>query len=134
MPTLKLTAAGVANAKPPARGRIEYWDAVLPGFGLRVPATGVQRWRVLYRALGRVARPPLGSYPSIPVAAARERARAMLEEVANGGDPARAKAEARQGNAELFAAVAAEFIERHAKPNNRGWARQARDLEREFLP
>ena len=40
MPTLKLTQAAVERLKPPASGRVEYWDSQLPGFGLRVSAPG----------------------------------------------------------------------------------------------
>jgi integrase len=58
----------------------------------------------------------------------------MLRDVEKGNDPAAAKAEQRRLQADLFQSVAAEFIERHARPNNRGWKRQDRDLQREFLP
>jgi integrase len=134
MPSLKLTARTVENAKPPAFGRIEYWDAALPGFGLRVTDKGAKSWTVLYRAHGRMRRATLGRYPTLPLAEARDRAREMLRDVEKGMDPATAKAEKRRAKADLFPAVAAEFIERHAKPNNRTWLRQDSDLKREFLP
>ena len=134
MPSIKLTARTVENAKPPAFGRIEYWDAALPGFGLRVTEKGAKSWTVLYRVHGRVRRSTLGGYPALPLAAARERAREVLREVDKGNDPAASKAEERRRAADLFQAVAGEFIERHAKPNNRGWRRQDTDLKREFLP
>jgi integrase len=35
---------------------------------------------------------------------------------------------------DLFGAVADEFIERHAKPKNRGWKEQERDIKRDVLP
>ena len=132
MPSVKLTARSVENAKPPAFGRIEYWDAALPGFGLRVTDKGAKSWTVLYRAHGRLRRATLGSYPTLPLAEARDRAREVLRDVEKGMDPAAAKAEKRRAGADLFQAVAAEFIERHAKPNNRTWQRQDRDLKREF--
>jgi len=133
MPSLKLTARTVENAKPPAFGRIEYWDAALPGFGLRVTDKGAKSWTVLYRAHGRLRRATLGRYPTLPLAEARDRAREVLREVEKGMDPATAKAEKRRAEADLFQVVAAEFIERHAKPNNRTWQRQDRDLKREFV-
>ena len=134
MPSIKLTALSVANAKPPAQGRVEYWDATLPGFGLRVTEKGAKSWTVLYRARGQLRRVTLGHYPALPLAAARDRARGVLREAENGGDPAAAKAEERRREADVFRSIIPEFIERHAKPNNRGWARQDRDLRREFLP
>ena len=134
MPTAKLTALSVANAKAPTHGRLEHWDAALPGFGLRVTEKGAKSWTVLYRLHGRLRRATLGGYPALSLAAARDRAREILLEVAKGNDPAAAKAEERRREADLFQAVAAEFIERHAKPNNRTWRRQDADLKREFLP
>jgi integrase len=134
MPSIKLTALSVANARPPEEGRIEYWDAALPGFGLRVTATGAKSWTMLFRAHGRLRRMTLGHYPALSLAAARDRAREVLREIDKGGDPAAAKAEERRREADLFQSVIQEFVARHAKPNNRGWQRQERDLHREFLP
>jgi integrase len=135
MPTIKLTALTVANAKPPAQGRIELWDATLPGFGLRVTSKGAKSWTVLYRANGKLRRMTLGPFPALPLAAARDRARDVLREVDKGNDPGAAKIEERQhAAATSFENVIAEFIERHCKPRNRGWQRQDRDLKREFLP
>jgi integrase len=134
MPSIKLTALTVANAKPPVRGRVEYWDAALPGFGLRVTDKGAKSWTVLFRARGQLRRMTLGKYPTLPLAAARDKAREVLREVEKGNDPAAAKAEERRREADLFQSVFEEFIDRHAKPNNRGWERQDRDLRREFLP
>jgi integrase len=134
MPSIKLTAKTVEHARAPARGRIEYWDAALPGFGLRVTNKGAKSWTMLYRLHGRLRRQTLGPYPALPLAEARDRAREVLHEISKGNDPAAAKAEERRREADLFQAVAAEFIERHAKPNNRTWQRQDIDLKREFLP
>jgi integrase len=135
MPTTKLTALTVANAKPPARGRLEYWDATLPGFGLRVTDKGAKSWTVLYRAHGKLRRMTLGGFPALPLAAARDKARDVLRQVDAGNDPAAEKAEERQAEtANPFEDIVAEFVERHCKPRNRGWQRQDRDLRREFLP
>src|SRR5215204_971965 len=133
MPTVKLTALTVANAKAPAKGRVEYWDASLGGFGLRVTDKGAKSWTVLYRFRGQLRRVTLGKYPALSLADARDKARDALQSIEKGTDPATAKAEERRRDADLFEGVIAEFIERHAKPNNRGWQRQERDLRREFL-
>jgi integrase len=134
LPSVKLTAKAVQNAKAPARGRIEYWDAALPGFGLRVTEKGAKSWTVLYRLNGQHRRATLGSYPTLSLADARDRAREMLREIGKGNDPAGIKIEARRREAQLFEAIAAEFVERHCKPNNRGWRRQEHDLQQVFLP
>jgi integrase len=136
MPTTRLTALAVANAKAPPQGRLEYWDAALPGFGLRVTHTGSKSWTLLYRPPGQALRRlTLGAYPALSLAEARDLARAAIHDVEKGADPAEDKAaERRHGAATLFENVIAEFVERHCKPRNRGWQRQERDLRREFLP
>jgi integrase len=137
MPTVKLTALSVANAKPPAKGRVEYFDAALPGFALRVTHTGTKSWTLLYRPAGqdKLRRLTLGAYPALSLADARGLAREAIHEADAGADPAAEKTAERQHNiASLFENVAAEFIARHCRPRNRGWHRQERDLQREFLP
>jgi hypothetical protein len=44
MPTIRLTQRAVETLKPPATGRVEYWDSHLPGFGLRVAGSGRKTW------------------------------------------------------------------------------------------
>src|SRR5438045_8187562 len=103
MPPLKLTARTVENAKPPAFGRVEYWDAALPGFGLRVTDKGAKSWTVLFRAPhGQLRRVTLGKYPALTLAMARNRARGVLLEVEKRIDPAAAKLEERRREADLF--------------------------------
>lgn len=78
-----------------------------------------------------------GKGPITPIAASGgpTRAAAVLTQVEKGIDPLAAKAEEEQRReADRFETVIGEFVERHAKPNNRGWQRQDRDLRREFLP
>ena len=73
MPTLKLTQVAVDKLKPPATGRVEYWDSQLPGFGLRVSDTGRKTWQALYRVDGKMVREKLGTVAQIEsVADARE--------------------------------------------------------------
>jgi hypothetical protein len=50
MPRQKFTDLTVANAKPSATGRLELWDAALPGFGLRITPNGVKTWVVMWAA------------------------------------------------------------------------------------
>lgn len=133
---MKLTDIAVARAKPPASGRIEIWDAMLPGFGLRVSDKGSKSWVVMYRVRGGPSgkrRLTLGRYPVLSLANARERARRIFELAGDGIDPAEARTPAPK-SAPAFEEVAAQFITRYAKPKNRGWRRQEADLAREFTP
>jgi integrase len=80
----KLTDASVARLPLPATGRSDCWDLLLPGFGLRVSATGRRTWNLIRRKPGgkNPVREKLGEFPAMGVAEARARARAALAEPA----------------------------------------------------
>ncbi len=105
MPIVKFTEQAVAEAKAPAKGRMELWDEALPGFGLRVSGTGRKTWQVMYRAAGRKRRMALGRYPALSLEIAREAAEDALREVARGRDPAGERA-SMTGGALTFEALA----------------------------
>ena len=88
MPSQKLTARTIENAKAPASGRLEIWDTLVRGFGLRVTERGVKSWTLMYRVNGRQRRLNLGRYPAYDLADARELARDALRQVGRGIDPA----------------------------------------------
>ena len=133
MPTTALTDRTVADAAPPESGRVELWDAELPGFGLRISATGRRSWQVMYRIDGRKRRLTLGSFPALPLKLARDAARATLKEVARGHDPAAQRASVRGGEL-TFARFAQAYVERYAKRSKRTWAADARMIEADLLP
>ncbi|MDJ0971870.1 MAG: integrase arm-type DNA-binding domain-containing protein [Kiloniellales bacterium] len=133
MPSKALTDAIVAEAEPPAAGRLELWDAELPGFGLRITPAGQRSWQVMYRIDGRKRRLTLGSFPALPLKFARDAARATLKEVAKGNDPAAQRASLRSG-ALTFARFAEAYIERYAKREKRTWQADARMIEADLLP
>ena len=55
MPSIKMTARAVETLLPPGSGQIDYWDAVNPGFGLRVSVGGRKAWVLMKpRGLARV--------------------------------------------------------------------------------
>ena len=73
-----------------------YWDAELPGFGVRVRASGRKYYVVQFRADGRVRRMTLGRHGAVPTETARRRAMAAIVEAKGGGDPAAARDEGRK--------------------------------------
>jgi integrase len=88
MPNLRLTQAAVERLKPPASGRIEAWDSQLPGFGLRISASGLKTWQAFYRVGGKMVREKLGTLAQIPnVGAARELARQSMTKARAGSHP-----------------------------------------------
>src|SRR5712671_4885768 len=122
MPTRKLTDLFVERAKPPAHGRVEYFDAAFPGLALRITDNGGKSWCAFYRFKGRLRRLTLGRYPAIKPAQARREAAAALERVREGVDPAeekRARREMRTPETDTFGAVAQDYLERHLRKNTR---------------
>lgn len=97
------------------------WDAQLPGFGLRVRASGAAAYIVTYRAgSGRkapVRRLTLGQPGKLTPEKARQIAKRMLGDVAQGKDPAAARAEDRA--APTVAEWADTFMSEHVKPKRK---------------
>jgi hypothetical protein len=75
----KLTAQVVAGLKPSAKGRVEIWDTLLPGLGLRVLSTGKKVLIVATRRPGakHPVRLKLGEHPPLVLVEARTKARAL---------------------------------------------------------
>jgi len=123
-----LTAPMVEKIKKPAAGQAEHWDASLPGFGLRITAKDRRSW-VLMKRLKVGAKPlvrfTLGDFPTMTLADARRTAGEYIELIEAGGDPRDVKAqklaEADERHRNTFKAIAAEFIEKYAKRENRSW-------------
>jgi integrase len=133
MAKLKMTARSIEAIRVPASGQVDYWDADNPGFGLRVSAGGRKAWIAMYRHGNLKRRLTLGTYPTLSLAEAREKAgRAHHAVQYDGTDPATAKKTARE--AETFAELAAEYIERHAKRMKRSWRKDVLILEKDVLP
>jgi integrase len=123
MPTKKLTDLFVDRAKPPASGRLEYFDASFPGLALRITSEGGKSWCVFYRIGGRLRRYTLGRYPALKPADARREAQGALERVRLNIDPAdekRARRRGRDASGPSFevAAVFAQFMAKHVRKRN----------------
>jgi integrase len=138
MPTRKLTDFFVEKVKPPARGRVEYFDASFPGLALRVTDKGGKSWCAFYRFHGRLRRFTIGSYTAIKPAQARRAAGAALDRVRQGVDPAeekRARRDQRTPEMETFGAVARDYLELHHKRNSREstFSEAKRDFEKHSI-
>lgn len=115
---MPLTDRSVRAMKPPVTGRIDVWDEALPGFGLRISASGRRTWILMYRVGRTLRRFTLGQYPTLSLAEARVKARDAQHDVAHGQDPARKKIEDR--HAETFQELAREYIGQHASKKRSG--------------
>jgi integrase len=129
MPKAKLTDAAVEKFKAPKGARIEYFDATLPGFGIRVAGPtdrnpeGRKSWVLFYRFGGEQKRLTLEpGYPALSLRDARKKAGDALSLVSDGTDPAAAKAATKAAAArkpDTIMNVVDEFIRRHMEGKRR---------------
>ncbi len=116
----KLTTK-LIDSLPQATGkRYEARDTMIPGLHLRVSATGGKVWYLSTRVDRRNRRIKLGTYPTLSLSDARERARDVLRDIdigtfekSNAGSP--------EAPVPTLGEVIPQFIDLHAKPRNRDW-------------
>lgn len=72
-----LTDLLLRAAKPPERGTTTLWDGTLKHFGVRISSGGAKSFIIL---VGSGRRQAIGRYPTITLAKAREKAKAILAE------------------------------------------------------
>ena len=82
----KLTKRFVETAEPQSKGHV-IWDDELPGFGLRVFASGKRSYLIQYRAAGRTRRYTIGLHGVWTPETARQEAKVQLGRVARGDNP-----------------------------------------------
>lgn len=125
-----LTKRAVDAAKPGET----LWDDDLPGFGVRVGATGTKAYVVKFRANGRQRWMTLGRHGVLTPEEARREARRVLGDVAKGGDPAADRAKARRGVtlADFAVRYQSDYSAHHKKPASR--AADAFHFKNHLLP
>ncbi len=141
MARLKLTDLKVAKTRKPsaAEKQIELWDTEVPGFGLRIGHKGRRAFMMMIRVNGRQRRFTLGAYPEMSLKEAREAARNVRADAQRGTDPKEREAQERRvaerERLNTFKAVAAEFIEDHAKKAApKSWRELQRKIDKDLLP
>ncbi len=93
------------------------------GLALQVTAPDARSWVLRVTAAGKQRELGLGSFPSVTLADARERARALRAQLVSGEDPvaerqaARSAAAAERAAQQTFSVLAAQYITQHAS----GW-------------
>lgn len=129
-----LTDRFLRAIRPPAKGQVDYWDAMIPGFGLRVGEGGRKSWVLMYRHQNRKRRLTLGTYPVLSLSDAREAARDNLAKVQQGFDPAFDKQDAR--DADAFNALADRYLREHAQHHKKASSIREDEklLKRELRP
>lgn len=131
----RLTKRVVDSFKPDGRDYF-VWDDQLPGFGLRVFASGVKSYLIQYRQAGRTRRTTIGKHGVFTPEQARLEAKVLLGDVAKGGDPAQVRFVKRKDPtiAELIDLYLKEGPQ--MKPNKKAstWVTDRRNLVRHVKP
>lgn len=115
--------------------RTDYWDKSRPSFGLRVAASGLKSWQVMFVSPldGRRRRSVIAYWPEVGLEEAREKAAAVLRLVEQGHDPVADAAVADQSR-KTFGELAADFMRLYSRPRKRSWREDQRQLDRYVLP
>ena len=135
-----LTDRFINSRKPaPVGRREEYGDAIVPELALRVTDRGHKSFVLVTRYPSNPKNPTrraLGEVGAITLDQARQKARGWLELIEKGVDPkaqeARERTAAQRRQVNTFAAVSAEFLERHASGLSKS-AEARRIIEGEFV-
>jgi integrase len=133
MPSTILTDVAINALQPAPEGkRYIITDEKVPGLGVRVTDRGEKSFVVGARfpdSPQHFTRRRIALVGQITLAVARQIARDWNAKIARGEDPKPAP----EGKPDTFAAVAAEFIERHLKDKRKGPVVE-REINRELLP
>lgn len=110
---MKLTTTAIRSLTlPPGKNDKTFFDADLPGFGLRLRAGGSRTWLVQYAVRGKTRRMVLGSPAALDPGKARAMAKDLLAAVRLGRDPASERLEARARILETLGSLLPRYLAR----------------------
>lgn len=132
---MRFTEKAIRALKPTDK-RQDWREDGKPGFYIRVFPSGAKSWMYLYKKDGAQRRLTLGSYPAMSLTEAHAAYAEYRLEVKRGGDPAAREQEEKrqQKEGDTVTQLAAEYIEKWAKPRKRSWREDQRILEKDILP
>ena len=128
----KLTEQRIADLPKPRRGASYTYDSLAPSLAIRITAAGVRSFVVVKKINGKTQRITLGRFPGLRLDDARQGARRIAGELAQGNDPVASLKAARARKvtlADLWPAYLA-----HLKQRNRTWARDNERWETAVSP
>lgn len=115
----KLTPKFIDGIKPNPAKRLDFRDDLMPGLVLRVSVSGTKTFCLHRRINGTMRRLTVGRYGVLTLAEARERVRKLLYEIESGRFEERTGVEAE--NRQTLGEIIPEYVEKHAKTQNRDW-------------
>lgn len=95
MPTIHITKTNIEKLEQPETGRVDYFDDVLKGFGVRVSADR-KTYFTMRRVNGKLTRVKIDTADKITAEKARSKAKITLGAMETGIDPNEEKRQARQ--------------------------------------
>lgn len=133
MPKVSMTDQWLKKVKPQGK-QVDYFDSILPSFGLRVGKAGKKTYFVMYRIKNQrtIKRFTLGRYPQLSLKKARREAKAILVEADKGNDPAGEKQELKK--APTFQDLANEYLEKWAAVKKRSVNEDRRIIAKDLIP
>lgn len=114
---LNFTKATLEALKPPASGRVFYYDAKTPGLAFAITDKDARRFYLYRRIDGRPERILLGTFPPMTIDQARTAAAQKNGDIARGINPVAAKRAAREGV--TLGDLWEWYLENHCKPHRR---------------
>lgn len=116
----------------------DYWVRDGDGLALRVYPTGAKNWHYIYTNNdGKKCYLPLGEYPDIGLADARQRRDDARRQLANGIDPLIERRTEKHEHkiAKTISDLTSDYIEKHAKVNKpKSWQEDERILNKDIIP
>ena len=114
----KLNRTTIDSLEPPKAGYKLVWDSELPNFGIRITAGGSRSYIVQRRVNGKERRLTIGKSAVLTPEQARNQARKLLGQIAEGKDPIAERATSKAQAVTLKEAFEAYLEARHnLKPN-----------------
>src|SRR3977135_2604304 len=135
VPTVKITKSAIDAIAVPAKETV-FWDAGLPGFGVKVTPKGKKVFIVIYRTGGagsRLRKYTIGPYGRVTLAMAKAQAQKIFAARLDGRCPAGGKAQSRR---KLTLDCIDDLVERYIQerlPHLRSGKDIARRLRREVV-
>ena len=133
---MRFTDRSIKALKPEDKRRDIREGKSRPGFAVRIFPSGNKSFIYIYTLNGVKRRMTLGSFPNISLSEAHSEYDAASRKVENDIDPAIEKLEADQAEkaADTITELAAEYIEKWAKPRKRSWKEDQRILNHDIIP
>lgn len=114
-----LTHRIIEKIEPPAKGRTHLYDSEVPGLAIAVMPSGVRS----FYWIGRIRREPtrmfLGQYPELPLDRARDEAKRIAGEAADGKRPTPRRRNV--ATEPTLGAIFNEWMAIHSRPHKRTW-------------